>query len=97
MTIYELAYIALAKKGEDEAIRLIADVRQLALEEVWPDESTLFKAAEIKSRGHLSVIESFIAALAYTLNGILVDKDPEFEKLSPEINRLPLKYKEKKK
>jgi hypothetical protein len=56
----------------------------------------LFKAAEIKSKCNVSVIDSFIAALASTMNATLVDKDPEFEKLSPEINRIPLKYKERK-
>ena len=52
----------------------------------------MFKAAEIKSKCNVSVIDSFIAALASTMNATLVDKDPEFEKLSPEINRIPLKY-----
>lgn len=93
MTVFELAYLAMAKKGEDFAVKLIAEVRQLDLEEVWPDENILFKAAEIKAKGYLSVADSFIAALASKLNATLVDKDPEFERLSPEISRYPLKYK----
>jgi predicted nucleic acid-binding protein len=96
MSIFELAIITMAKKDEDRAIKLISEVRQLELEEVWPEENILFKAAEIKSKGNVSVIDSFIAALASTMNATLVDKDPEFEKLSPEINRIPLKYKERK-
>lgn len=90
MTIFEVAYLATAAEGLDEALKLILQIRELGLEEVWPDETVLWHAAAFKARGGISVADAFIAGLAAATAATLVHRDPEFNKLAGEIRQLPL-------
>ena len=90
MTIFEVAYLTTATEGLDEAIRLVLQIRELNLEEVWPDETVLWHAAALKAREGMSVADAFIAGLAATTAATLVHRDPEFNKLAGEIKQLPL-------
>lgn len=90
MTIFEVAYLTTATEGLDEAIKLILQIRELNLEEVWPDETVLWHAAALKARGGMSVADAFIAGLAASTAATLVHRDPEFNKLAGEIKQLPL-------
>lgn len=45
MSIFEIAYLTIAEEGPDEAIRLIMQIRELNLKEIWPDEALLWQAA----------------------------------------------------
>lgn len=90
MTIFEIAYLAMAADGEEQAVKLALQVRELGLEEVWPDESMLWQAARIKARGGVSVADALVAALAVTTGATLVHRDPEFTRLASEIDQVKL-------
>lgn len=90
MTIFELAYVALARDGVDNASALLFRARGLALEEIWPDDELLWQAAEVKARGGLSAADSFVAASALAADAVLVHRDSEFDRLGPEVPRLSL-------
>ena len=81
MSIFEVAYLSFAKKNVEAATTLVLQIRNLGLEEIWPDEDILWKAAEVKAIGGLSLADSFIAALAMTKNAALIHRDPEFNRL----------------
>ena len=88
MTLFELAYLAMAAEGPEEALRLVLRIRELNLEEAWPDENMLWRAAAVKAGGGVSVADAFIAGLAAALEATLVHQDPEFAKLGGEIDQI---------
>ncbi|MCR4418544.1 MAG: PIN domain-containing protein [Clostridia bacterium] len=90
MTIFEIAYLAIATEGAEEAVKLILQIRELDLQEAWPDETLLWQAAALKARGGMSVADAFIAGLAAATGATLVHRDPEFGRLPPEIRQLTL-------
>ena len=81
MTVFELTYLSRRKMGPDEAFRFMLKVRMLAMEEVWPDEDVLSRAAEMRLKGGISSSDAFIAACAASKAATLVHKDPEFARL----------------
>jgi len=88
LTTFEIAYLAIAAQGFDEAINLVLRIRAMNLEEVWPDEAVLWQAASIKAGGGVSVADAFIAGLASTLDATLVHRDPEYSRLAWQIRQL---------
>jgi len=90
VTIFEVAYLAISREGFEEALKLIIQIRELAFEEVWPDEEMLWAAAKVKSKGGLSVADSFIAALAQLKAATLVHRDPELNRPDLEIDQFML-------
>ena len=79
MTLMEIQYRLLRDLSPEEAL---AAVR---LVEAWPsrvaESSPLWRqrAAEVKSRGGVSVADAWIASLALLHDAELVHKDPEFD------------------
>ncbi|SHI38760.1 type II toxin-antitoxin system VapC family toxin [Desulfofundulus thermosubterraneus] len=90
MSIFEIAYLAMSRENLDEATKLVLQLRELPLEEVWPDEELLWLAAQIKAKGGLSVADAFIAGLARKKAATLVHRDPEFSRVDLEIDQLML-------
>lgn len=90
MSLFELLYLTISREGSEKAFSLLFQVRNLQMDEVWPDEELLWKAAEIKARGGLSVADALIAASALTKGATLVHKDSEFYCLEPNIKTLCL-------
>lgn len=45
-----MAYVATAREGIEEAIKLVIQVRELPLKEAWPDEEVMWKVAKIKRK-----------------------------------------------
>jgi predicted nucleic acid-binding protein len=90
MTIFELIYLAIARAGTQEALSLLFKVRNLGVDEIWPDEDLVWKAGEIKARGGLSAADAFIAGSAAVTGAVLVHVDPEFDRLGPEVQTLNL-------
>lgn len=90
MSVYEIAYLTMNSGTEEEARTLVLNLRALPVEEVNLDEELLWDAAGIKSRGGLSVADSFIAALAARKNAVLVHRDPELTGLGSRIETLQL-------
>ncbi len=83
MTIFELAYIAKSRAGEAHSLSFIVEVRNLEMDEVWPDEALMWSAADIKARGGLSVADAFVAASAIAEDAVLVHKDHELARDIP--------------
>lgn len=90
MTVFELLYLLTAEEGPEAASRFLMKVRDLPIEEVWPDEDLAWRAAEIKARGGVSVADAFVAATASLSEAVLVHRDAELERLDPTIKTLSL-------
>lgn len=95
ISLMEVFYTAMRKKGEDEAVRLLALVKAWPLEWVYPDEKVLLQAGRLKASYRLSVADALVAAVAKMHQARLVHKDPELEALGGqiELTRLPVKGK----
>jgi predicted nucleic acid-binding protein len=86
----EIFYTAMRKKGDDEAVRLVALVKAWPVEWVYPDEKVLLQAGRLKASHRLSVADALIAAVAKLREAILVHKDPELEALQGQLELLSL-------
>ena len=51
------------------------------------------RAGYFKAHNHISLADAYIAAVCVLNDGILVHKDPEFEKLAPMLKEYRLPYK----
>ena len=51
------------------------------------------KAGKLKARNSISIADAYIAALSQIHSGVLVHKDPEYEKIVSEIKEYRLPYK----
>jgi len=88
ITRMELLYVVWRKEGElaaREALRLVD-----AFDVTWIscDSEILETAASLKAQGRISLADSWVAATAIVHRAILVHKDPEFEGLAVEQQRL---------
>jgi len=92
--LLETHYITLRERGEAEAYRRTALVKQLNIRILWDmDESTLLTAARLKARHHLSLADAIIAAFALRTDAVLIHKDPEFDVLVGLVPMEALPYK----
>jgi predicted nucleic acid-binding protein len=94
LVLLEVNYITRQERGEAEADRRYALIKQLPVTILWSiDEPTLLTAARIKASYHLSLADAVIAAFAMQINATLLHKDPEFEVLAGQLVREALTYK----
>ncbi|MBU2601951.1 MAG: PIN domain-containing protein [Actinobacteria bacterium] len=92
--LLEAHYITMREKGEAEAYRRTALVKQLKVKILWDmDESTLLTAARLKAEHRISLADAIIAAFALRRDAILMHKDPEFEALTGLVLMEALPYK----
>ncbi len=92
--LLETHYITLRERGEAEAYRRTALVKQLNVNVLWDmDESTLLVAARLKAAHHLSLADAIIAAFAVLSDAVLMHKDPEFDALAGVVSMDALPYK----
>jgi predicted nucleic acid-binding protein len=92
VSLTEVMYITLQEKDEDAAHARIDLIKSLYCTIEESSENINFAAAGLKAKNRISLADAYIAALCQERNGILVHKDPEFEKLSA-INQHKLPYK----
>lgn len=90
MTRLEMLYSVRREEGEEAAREALRLIDSFSLEWVSCERAILEKASDIKSRGRLSVADSWIAATASVFGATLVHKDPEFTPIS-EISQELLK------
>jgi len=89
--LLETHYITLRERGEAEAYRRTALVKQLDVKVLWDmDESTMLVAAQLKATYRLSLADAIIAAFAVLTDAVLMHKDPEFDTLAGVISMEPL-------
>ena len=93
VSLTEVMYITLQEKDENTAQARVDLIKSLSCIVEESSETLNFTAARLKAKNHISLADAYIAALCRERNGILVHKDPEFEKLSPAINQHKLPYK----
>ena len=93
VSLTEVMYITLQEKDENTAQARVDLIKSLSCIVEESSETLNFAAARLKAKNRISLADAYIAALCRERNGILVHKDPEFEKLSPAINQHKLPYK----
>ena len=94
LVLLEVHYITRQERGQGEADRRYAFLKQLSCEILWQlDEPTLLTASRFKAGHRLSLADSMIAAVAQRQQATLVHKDPEYEALSEELQLEALPYK----
>lgn len=93
ISLTEVIYITLQEKDEVTAQARVDLIKSLSITIEESSETVNYAAARLKAKNHISLADAYIAALCQERNGILVHKDPEFEKLSPTINQHKLPYK----
>jgi len=92
--LLETHYISLQKRGQAEADRRIALIKQLKVEILWGmDESTLLTASKLKAEHRVSLADAIIAAFAIRRGAVLMHKDPEFDALTGLLPMEALPYK----
>jgi len=93
VSLTEVMYITLQEKDENTAQARVDLIKSLSCIVEESSETLNFAAARLKAKNRISLADAYIAALCQERNGVLVHKDPEFEKLSPAINQHKLPYK----
>jgi predicted nucleic acid-binding protein len=94
IALLELHYVTRQERGQGEADRRYALLKQLPCKILWDaDEPTLLTASRFKANYRVSLADAMIAALALRRGAILLHKDPEYEALSEEVELEALPYK----
>jgi predicted nucleic acid-binding protein len=84
MTRMEPLYLICREEGEEAAHGALRLVDSFTIEWISCEPSILEVAARLKTRGRLSIADSWIGATAISRQAVLIHKDPEFAKF-PEI------------
>lgn len=93
IALLEVYYITRRERGQAEADRRYALVRQLPATIVWElNEPVLLTAGNFKSSYNMSLADALIAAMAARQEAVLVHKDPEFEPLAEQVRLEGLPY-----
>ena len=94
VTLMEVLYITHQERGQAEAERRYALIKQSTAKLLWDmDEPTLLQAARLKATYHLSLADAIVAAVAVRHSAILLHKDPEYEALAGHLQMESLPYK----
>ena len=93
MSFMEVYYIALQERDRHEAQERVDLMAALPVLRVESSRTLGVLAGELKAKYHLSVADTWIAALAKERGAILVHKDPEFEQVEDTVTVLKLPYK----
>ena len=92
--LLETHYVTLQERGQAEADRRVALIKQLSVTIVWDmDESTLLTASRLKAGRRVSLADAIIAAFAIRREAVLMHKDPEFDALTGLLPMEELPYK----
>ena len=92
--LLETHYVTLQLRGQAEADRRIALIKQLNVKILWDmDESTLLTASRLKAEHRVSLAAAIIAAFAIRRGAVLMHKDPEFDALTGLLPLEALPYK----
>jgi len=77
--------------GQPKADQVVATVREWQRPWVWPTEEVVFLAGRWRAVHRLGLADSFIAALAFIHQAILVTKDMDFQVLRHDLQLLSLR------
>ena len=90
----EVYYVTRQERGEDEADRRFALVRQLPVR--WLSDLSdrvLIAAGRLKAAHRMSLADAIIAGYALDSGAVLVHKDPEYEAVAAVVPQERLPYK----
>ena len=90
----EVYYVTFQERGEDEADRRLALLRQLPVR--WLSELTdrvLVAAGKLKATHRVSLADAIMAGYAQEEGAVLVHKDPEYEAVAVVVAQERLPYK----
>jgi ribonuclease VapC len=94
VALMEVLYITHQERGQAEAERRYALIKQSTAKLLWDmDEPTLLQAARLKAIYHLSLADAIVGAVAVRHSAILLHKDPEYEALAGHLEMESLPYK----
>jgi predicted nucleic acid-binding protein len=93
ISLTEVYYITIQEKSKKEAAERINLIQSLAVRLIESYEALNLQAGTLKATNRISLADSYIAALCREYKGILVHKDPEFEKMTTSIKEYRLPYK----
>jgi len=94
LVLLEAYYITRQERGQAEADRRYALIKQLPAHILWDmEEATLLTAGRLKATYRLSLADAIIAAFAVRHDAILLHKDPEFQALAGQARLEALPYK----
>ena len=82
----EIYYNTMREAGIYEAEKVIEQFSKHSIQLVDADRDLTYRAAKLKAKYHIAYAGCFAAALSSKLKAAVVTGDPEFEKLSHEIN-----------
>ena len=93
VTLTELEYIRTQERDAQQAQELLTFARSQRIRWHHSDDILCSAAAKLKAAHRISFADSFVAALAQQLTGILIHKDPEFNVLNGiiRLHTLPAK------
>ena len=93
VTLTELEYIRAQERDAEQAEELLRFAKSQPVQWHHSDEALCSSAAKLKAAHRISFADSFVAALALRLGGILAHKDPEFDTLKGivKMEKLPPK------
>jgi predicted nucleic acid-binding protein len=92
--LLEVHYVTRQERGQGEADRRYAFLKQLPCDILWQiDEPLLLTASRFKAGHRLSLADALIAAVALRQDAVLLHKDPELEALAEEVELEALPYK----
>lgn len=78
LALLEVHYVTKQERGQGEADRRYALLKQLSCEILWQlDEPVLLTASRFKASHRISLADAIIAAYAFRQQAVLVHKDPE--------------------
>lgn len=93
VSLMEVFYITAQKKDESEAMDRVKLIQSLSVKIVESNENLNMSAGRLKTKNRISVADAYVSAVCQERNGILVHKDPEFEKILPKVKEFRLPYK----
>ena len=92
VSLMEVFYITAKGKDESEAMDRVKLIQSLSVKIVESNESLNMSAGSLKAKNRISVADAYVAAVCQEHHGILVHKDPEFEKILPKVKEFRLPY-----
>ena len=93
VSLMEVFYITAKEKDESEAMDRVKLIQSLSVSIVESNESLNISAGSLKAKNRISVADAYVVTVCQEHNGILVHKDPEFEKILPKVKEFILLYK----
>lgn len=93
ISLTEVYYITMKERDESVALKRVELIKSLAVSVEESNEELNLFAGKLKATNRISLADAYIAALCHEHNGVLVHKDPEFEKILPSVKEYKLTYK----